>query len=82
MKTTLLEDNLAGRQPCRKTSSQEDDLTGRQPHRKTVSQENRLIKRQPVMVKRQWPSYLIMTELGTAQPQLVLIMFGNIGFPF
>ena len=68
MKTTLLEDNLTGRQACRKTSSQEDDLTGRQPHRKTNSKEDDLTGR---------PSHRKMDsqkdELGTAQPQLVII---------
>ena len=50
MKTTLLEENLTGRQACRKTSSQEDDLTGRQPHRKTNSQEDELGTAQPQLV--------------------------------
>ena len=50
LKETLLEDNLTGRQACRKTSSQEDDLTGRQPHRKTNSQEDELGTAQPQLV--------------------------------
>ena len=47
MKTTLLEDNLTGRQACRKTSSQEDDLTERQPQRKRNSQEDEFGTAQP-----------------------------------
>jgi len=34
MKTTLLEDKLAGRRAHRKMASQEDNLTGRRTHRK------------------------------------------------
>ena len=44
------EDNLIGRQACRKTSLQEDDLTGRKPHRKTNSQEDELGTAQPQLV--------------------------------
>ena len=50
MKTSLLEDNLTGRQACRKTSLQEDDLTGRKPHRKTNSREDELGTAQPQLV--------------------------------
>ena len=69
-----MEDDLNGRQPQWKITSMKDHINGRQPRWKTTAMEDEINVRQP-----QWKmttlAYLasqFCSELGPAQPQLVL----------
>ena len=69
-----MEDEHKGRRPQWKTTAMEDELNGRQPQWKTTSIEDNLIGR------RHWKMTLaclvshLCTQLGPAQPQLVIII--------
>ena len=85
-KTKSMEDDHIGRQPQWKTTSMKDDLNGRQTQWKTNSMEDNLNGRQSQwkmpsrkpyrkqMISACLPSKSC-TELGPAQPQLVLFHF-------
>ena len=88
-KTTSMEDDLNGRHPQLKMTSMEDNLNGirlkwKQPKGKNPSIEEYLIGSQP-----QWKPHRkqitlaclasqFRTELGPAQPQLLLLIFQNV----
>ena len=85
-----MEDNLNGRQPQCKTTSIEDDLNGRRLEWKTNSMVDNLNGRHPQWkttsrkpYRKQMTSARLASkscsELGPAQPQLVLYFFCQFG---
>ena len=85
-KMTSMKDNLNGRQPKWKTTLMEDDLNGRQPQWKMTTMKDDNNGRQPQLKMNQGKPYRKQltsacraskscTELGPAQPQLVLTFY-------
>ena len=84
-KTTSMEDNLNGRRPQWKTTSMKEDLNGRQTQWKTTSMEDNLNGRQSqwnTTSRKRYRKQMLSaclaskscTELGPAQPKLVLFI--------
>ena len=86
-----MEENLNGRQPQWKVTSMKDDLNRRQTQWKMTSMEDKLNGRQSQLKMTSWNPYRKQmtpaclaskscTELGPAQPQLVLVYYVTLSF--
>ena len=75
-----MEDNLNGGRPQWKMTSMEDDLNGRQPKGKNISIEEYLDVSRPQWMDRKQMllASQFCTELGPAQPQLVILFYSPV----